>query len=195
MTGHLANFAIGESACDHHQRQEPEEHPAPADVLADERGERRSGDARDDPRGREDREHPRPQRFGEGAADHDVSGRRDGARAETLNRTRRNQYWHRWREPAREKPDDEQQEAEAERHRGSVTVGELPGDDDAGEIREQERAEDPAVKRQPRKILGNQRHDRRYSERLEPDERHVEDEPDRQSAPARVEKSGIHLNG
>src|SRR5437773_1965852 len=72
MARHLANLAVGESAGDQHERQKPEEHPAPAHVIADECGERRPGDARHDPRGREDREHPGPQRLGEGAPDDDV---------------------------------------------------------------------------------------------------------------------------
>ena len=163
-------------------------------MVRDERGKRRARDAGHDPGRREDREHPRPERVGIGAADHHI---RDGwyrACAESLDGARGDEHGHRRREASDEKADREEREPRAERQRRTEPVGKLAGDDDPDEVREEERAEDPSVEGDPAEVVGDEWHDRRYRERFERDERHVENEAHGEPPPL-VHQADIHLNG
>ena len=90
--GHVGDGAQrpeGEGSRQRDEWQQPEEDVAPADRVADRPGDRRTDDAGQDPRRRQRREHPRPERLGEGPSDGDVGDRLDRARTETLEEPRR----------------------------------------------------------------------------------------------------------
>ena len=78
----------------------------------------------------------------------------------------------------------EKRQPRAEGKRGTETIRELAGEDDPHEIREEERAEHPAVERYSTEILRDERHDRRDRKRFKRDERHVENEAHREPAPS-----------
>ncbi len=155
-------------------------------MVRDERGDRRARDTWHDPRRREDREHPRPERIGIDATDHDVRDGRYRARAESLDRARRHQHRHRRREAPDQKTDGKEGETGPEWRRGTEAVRELAGDDNPDEGGEKKCAEDPPIKCDSAEVIGDERHDRRDRERFERDEGHVENEAHGEPAPAVV---------
>ena len=153
------------------QRQQPEEDEPPADVLPDRSGDGRADDAGQDPRRRQRREHPRPERFGQRPADGDVGDRLERPGAQALDEAGCHEDEHRRREAADQQADREQAEARGVRHRQTPAVDGAADDDDADERAEEERREDPAVQLDPAELVRDDRHDRRDREGLEADER------------------------
>jgi len=90
-----------------------------------------------DPRGRKDREHPRPQRIGIRAADDHVRDSWYRAGTEALNGACGDENRHRRREPPMRSPT---RRAETPRRtaRPTEAIGELACDDDSDEIGEEE---------------------------------------------------------
>ena len=168
------------------ERQQPEEDVAPAERLADRAGDRRADDAGEDPGGRERREHPRPERIGEGPPDRDIGDRLDRAGTETLEEARGDEDRHRWREAAAEQADREEPETGRERERQPAPVDRPADDDDPDERAEEERGEDPAVELEAAELARDDRHDRRDRQRLEPDERDGQDEAEGQGTSIRT---------
>ena len=105
--------------------------------------------------------------------------------ADALHRARDDQHEHVRREPAREEPGREQTEADEKRPRRTLPVGVVPRGDHAEETAEEERAEYPTGETDVVQIVVDHLDDRRDRETLEADERHREDEPERERAPTR----------
>ena len=173
------------------EREQPEEHPPPADATGHPLGEHGTDQPGHHPRRREDGEHPRPLLDGERPADGDVADRRDHAGAEALDEATEDEHGHRRRQPADQEADGEQHEPADVRTPGAAPVGLVAGVDDADHRPEEERRRHPAVPGDPAEVVLDVGQDRDHGERLERHERDDGDEADAQ----RPQVSGRHGRG
>ena len=180
----------GEAARDDEEREEAEEHPAPAEQLADHGRDRRPDDPGHDPRRAEHREHPRLEVLGQDAADRHVRRRPDRPATEPLDEPREDEDQHRRREAADEQPGAEQHEARGERPVERHPVQRAAGEHDAQQVAQEERRVDPAVELAVAELVGDDRHDRADGQRLERDEGDRRDQADRQPAQLGGEQVG-----
>ncbi len=153
-----AERAEGEAAGDQQQRQEPEEHPAPAGDLADDGRQAGPDDPGHDPRRREHREHPRLEPLREAAPDRRVRRGPDRAAAEALHEPPDDQDQHRRRQAADQQARREQHEPGRERAVERHPVQRAAREHDAHQVAEEERRVDPAVEREVAELVGDDRH-------------------------------------
>ncbi len=149
------------------ERQQAEEHPAPAERGADDPGQRGPGDRWDDPGARDQGEHRGPLLVGVAPPDAYVGdgGHRPGA--EALQGPPEDEHEHRRRQATDHEPDGEHHQPRGERHRGAHAVGGGSCHHDADEVPEEEGAEHPAVEPEVAEVLLDQGHHRADRQRLE----------------------------
>ena len=179
-----------EAAAEGKERQQPEEHQPPRQVLGHEPRDTGADDAGDHPRGRHHREHPRAQCLGVPAPDGDVGHGRHCARPEALHGPAGDDHRHRRRRPTDHEPRGEQHEAGDERWRRTARIGLVAGHRDADQVGEHERAERPAVQRHAAELVDRLGERGGNGQRLERDHGDDEHEPNGERAPLRVEHAG-----
>ncbi len=160
--------------------KQPEEDPAPAEVLGDLGAERGTGQPGRYPGRRQHGHHPCPEALGQAAPDRDVGHGGHGPGAKSLQRAAGDQHGHGRSEPRDGQPGGEHHDPGDVRDGWPALVGHPPGSDDADHGPEQERAEDEAVEAQPVQVPGDQGHHGHDRERLGGHERDRRRQPDGQ---------------
>ena len=166
----------GQRAGDGDQGQQAEEDPAPAGQARHRRAHRGTDQAGDHPGSGQHRHHPGPEAIGQAPSDRDVRDGRHGTRADALERPAGHQHQHARRETGDGQPGAEQHEPAEERPGRAVGCPPAARRDDAENVAEHERAEDPAVQAQSVQVARHKRHDRHDGQRLGRDERDRQDE-------------------
>ena len=180
----------GQRARGGHQRQQAEEHPAPAGAGRDQRRQGRPDQAGHDPGGREDGEHPRPQCLRVAAADGGVGDRRDRPRPQPLEAAGQHQDQHAGGEAADGQAGHEHQHAGHERRARAAPVGLAAGDHDPDQQAELEGAGHPAVQADALEVVLDRGQDRDDGQGLEGDQGDGQDQPDGEPAPGRRHQPG-----
>ena len=186
--------AAGPRAGGHdHQRQQPEEHPAPAGVLAHQAGQAGSEDTGQHPGGGDHGEHPDPGALGVGAPDGGVDDRRRGPRAEALQRRPATRDRHRGGRAAHHEARGERRRRAGERPGRAEAVGQGAAEQHADDAAQEERREGGPVAA-PAEVIGDLGHDRGHGEGLGGEQRDRQHQAGRQPPPSRAPHA-VHRSG
>ena len=117
--------------------------------------------------------------------DRDVGGRSDGPGTKALEEPPTDEHEHMRRQPTDRETDPEERQARDEGSDETAAIDQQTDDDDPDQVPEEERREDPAVQVEAAELLGDDRHDGRYRERLERDEGNRQHETDGERPPSR----------
>jgi hypothetical protein len=168
-----------------HQRQQAQEHPPPADCRGHQGSDDWPDQARHDPCGGKDGEHARPALLGITPGDRHVGHRGYDSGAKALHRTARHENRHVRRGPTDDQAKGEEGKTGEHRPPERHPVGQRPGQRDANQACQQERAEHPPVETKISQVAADHRQDGSDGERLERDEGNREHKADRQRAARR----------
>ena len=175
---------------DRDERDEPEEHPVPRELLGDQRRHRRADQGRQHPRRRDEPEHRRPGPLRVDRRDRDVDRDELGPRARPLQDPADQELGQRARGAGDDQPGGEHQRRDEQRGPGPGDVAPAPAQHRAQHGRGEERGEGPAVGRHGAEVGDHGGHGGADPHRLEGGDQREQDQADGGGPPAGAEQGG-----